>query len=286
MSTRRPAGAVFHRCALQVNPHHYGKTFRGQASDGYTESHAEAIVTKAAELDVSVMAITDHNSVSGVPVFRQFAESFGITIFPEFELVSSEGIHVLCIYAPGTGQEQLGRFLGKFGILGTVPSPDLSSHRFEDVLEMVRTQRGITIAAHATTNGGLFKTLSGQARIKRLAESRPSCDSDSRCRRGSSSGRACDRREQESEIPQSPSCRRAAGAGGGQRKGRHRTRGPGQSGRNMLDQDVRREHRGPAAGVSGPKVSHRSQFPSRERPRPRRTPSWSVSHGRVDSSVV
>ena len=68
MSTGRPAGAVFHRCALQVNPHHYGETFRGQASDGDTESHAEAIVTKAADLDVSVMAITDHNIVSGVPM--------------------------------------------------------------------------------------------------------------------------------------------------------------------------------------------------------------------------
>ena len=165
MSTRRPVGAVFHRCALQVNPYHYGETFRGQASDGDTESHAEAIVKRAAELDVSVMAITDHNSVSGVPVFRQFAESFGITIFPGFELASSEGIHVLCIYPPDTSQEQLGRFLGEFGILGTEPSPDLSSHRFKDILETVRKQRGVAIAAHATTNGGLLKVLSGQARI-------------------------------------------------------------------------------------------------------------------------
>ena len=165
MSTGRPAGAVFHRCALQVNPYHYSETFLGQTSDGDTESHAEAIVTKAAELDVSVMAITDHNSVSGVPVFRQFAEWFGITIFPGFELASSEGIHVLCVYPPDTAQEQLERFLGEFGIRGTEPSPDLSSHRLEDILENVRTQRGITIAAHATTQGGVLKVLSGQARI-------------------------------------------------------------------------------------------------------------------------
>lgn len=166
MSTRLPAGAVFHRCALQVNPHHYGETFRGQASDGNTESHAKAIVTKAAELDVSVMAITDHNSVSGVPVFRKFAERYGITIFPGFELASSEGIHVLCIYAPDTGQEQLGRFLGEFGIRGTEPSSDTSSRSLEDILEIVQTQRGITIAAHATTKRGLLKDFSGPARIK------------------------------------------------------------------------------------------------------------------------
>ena len=165
MSTRRPAGAVFHRCALQVNPHHYGETFRGQASDGDTESHAEAIVTKAAELDVSVMAITDHNSVSGVPVFRQFGECFGITIFPGFELTSRDGIHILCIYPPDTGQDQLGRFLGEFGIRGTEPSADPSNRSLEDILEIVQTQRGITIAAHATTKGGLLKVFSGQARI-------------------------------------------------------------------------------------------------------------------------
>ena len=29
-----PAGAVFHRCAFQVNPHHYGSTFRGQTVTG------------------------------------------------------------------------------------------------------------------------------------------------------------------------------------------------------------------------------------------------------------
>ena len=133
MSTQSPVGAVFHRCALQVNPHHYGETFRGQASDGDTESHAEAIVKRAAELDVSVMAITDHNSVSGVPVFRQFANWYGITIFPGFELASSEGIHVLCIYPPDTGQEQLGRFLGEFGIRGTEPSADTSSRSLEDI---------------------------------------------------------------------------------------------------------------------------------------------------------
>ena len=28
------AGAVFHRCALQVNPHNYRKVFRGQQRAG------------------------------------------------------------------------------------------------------------------------------------------------------------------------------------------------------------------------------------------------------------
>ena len=158
-------GAVFHRCALQVNPEHYRDTFRGQKGTGDARSHAEAIVAKAAEIDVSVLAITDHNNVSGVAAFREAAENRGITIFPGFELSSSEGIHVLCIYPPDTGENQLGRYLGEFGIRDTKPSSKPSRESFDDILEKVRGQGGITIAAHITSGKGLFKVFTGEARI-------------------------------------------------------------------------------------------------------------------------
>ena len=160
-----PAGAVFHRCALQVNPHHYTGTYRGQENEGDDRSHAEAIVEKASEIGVSVLAITDHNNVSGVAAFQDAASDHEITVFPGFELSSSEGIHILCIYQPGTDEEQLGRFLGEFGIRETVPSANPSSASFGEVLERVREQGGITIAAHAINDSGLFSVLSGQARI-------------------------------------------------------------------------------------------------------------------------
>ena len=161
-----PSGAHFFKCALQVNPHHYAGTFRGQESTGNPTDYAAAIVEKAAELDVSVLTITDHNNVSNVPVFRRAAESRGITILPGFELASSEGIHVLCIYPPDSMEEKLERFLGEFGIRSTEPSSDLSTESFEDVLGKIREQGGIAIAAHATSNKGFFKLLDGQARIR------------------------------------------------------------------------------------------------------------------------
>ena len=160
-----PSGARFFRCALQVNPHHYSGTFRGQDSGGNPAKYAEAIVEKAAKLGVSVLAITDHNSVSDVSVFRAAAEDRDITIFPGFELTSSEGIHVLCLYPPNSDDEQLERFLGEFGIRRPEPSPDLSSESFEAVLGKVRQQGGIAIAAHVTHKKGLLDVLSGQARI-------------------------------------------------------------------------------------------------------------------------
>ena len=160
------SGARFLKCALQVNPHHYAETFRGQKGDGSRIDYAKAIVTKATELDVSVLAITDHNSVSSVAEFRFAAADRGITIFPGFEISSSEGIHILCIYPPDTVDDRLQRFLGELGIRSPEPSTDLSSESFEQVLQKVREQGGITVAAHATGDKGLFEVLEGLPRIR------------------------------------------------------------------------------------------------------------------------
>ena len=130
------------------------------------KTHAVAIVEKAAQIGVSVLAITDHNSVSDVSVFRQAASNRSITIFPGFELSSSEGIHVLCLYPPATDDERLGRFLGEFGIWETQPSSTLANKNFIRILQTVRERGGVAIAAHATNDNGLFKVLSGKSRIR------------------------------------------------------------------------------------------------------------------------
>jgi len=162
-----PTGAVFHCCALQVNPHHYGGTYRGQALAGDSSQHVQKIVAKAIELGISVLTITDHNDVSDVPAFRAAAEGTGIHVFPGFELSSHEGVHVLCVYPLGTTQDQLGRFLGEFGIRNLGSSSDLAALGFVEVLAKVRDQGGVTIAAHATSDkGGLLKVLQGQARVR------------------------------------------------------------------------------------------------------------------------
>ena len=161
-----PSGAKFHRCALQVNPHSYVSKFRGRSNATDAETHAKAIVDKAAEIGVSVLAVTNHNDVSGVAPFREAAAPFGITLFPGFELTSSEGIHILCIYPPDTAEDELGRFLGEFGIRDPEPSSKLSDQPFHSIPAKVRDQGGITIAAHVTNDNGLFEVFEGQARIK------------------------------------------------------------------------------------------------------------------------
>lgn len=160
------SGARFMRCALQVNPAHYLGTFQGAEQDERAADYTRAMVTKAQEVGVAVLAITDHNSVRDVSRFRTAAQGTGITILPGFELEATEGIHVLCVYSPDVEDQQLERFLGEFGVRDTEPSSTQCAYDFVTVLGKVREQGGIAVAAHSTGKKGLFKVLSGQARIR------------------------------------------------------------------------------------------------------------------------
>ena len=164
-STSRNAGAQFYKCAFQVNPHSYGRTYRGKPTDFDEAGYARALIDKAEALDIGVLAVTDHNSVSGVDAIRAVAQERNIVVFPGFELTTTEGIHVLCLYAPNTPTQRLERLLGECGIRDTNLSSDPCGKAFSTVLATARHQGGTSIAAHATTEGGLFKALKGRARI-------------------------------------------------------------------------------------------------------------------------
>ncbi len=166
MTAQPPGGARFYRCALQVNPHHYGQTYRGQATQGDALSHAQEIVDKAVEAGIEVLAITDHNNVDSVAAFRSASLNRPVLVFPGFEVSSSEGVHLLCLYPPDSDDNQLGRYLGELGIRGTSPSTELATKTFAEILDAVDSQGGMAIAAHVTNEGGLFKVLSGQPRIR------------------------------------------------------------------------------------------------------------------------
>lgn len=160
-----PTGAKFYRCAFQVNPAHYSGTFQGQPNGLDERTYVKSLLDRCVELDIEVLAITDHNHVGSIGLFREEAASRGIAVFPGFEVASSEGVHVLCLYAPSAADDELGRFLGELGITTTTPSTSLSKKSFTELIDCVRAQGGQTIAAHVTQDKGLLNTLHGQARI-------------------------------------------------------------------------------------------------------------------------
>lgn len=158
-------GAKFYRCAFQVNPAHYPGTFRGEDHGLDEGAYVTAVLDKCVELGVEVIAVTDHNHAGSIGLFRQQASLRAITVFPGFEVASSEGVHVLCLYAPETSDTELQRFLGQLDITNTEPSTSLSRKALNELLSCVKEQGGQTIAAHVTHDKGLLNTLHGQARI-------------------------------------------------------------------------------------------------------------------------
>ena len=166
VALRQPAGAEFRRCALQVNPRQYSETYRGRPSTTDDAGYAEAFIDKAEHLGITVLAVTDHNHVGGIAPIRTAAQGRPVRVFPGFELASTEGIHVLCLYPPDFTEEQMGRCLGEFGVRATQTSSDVCDKPFSDLLACVRDQGGISIAAHVTNKNGLFQALHGRARIR------------------------------------------------------------------------------------------------------------------------
>jgi hypothetical protein len=81
---------------------------------------------------------------SSIAIFREEAKTRGITVFPGFEVASSEGVHVLCLYSPAATDAELQRFLGQLDITKTEPSSSLSKKSFSDLLECVKTQGGLS----------------------------------------------------------------------------------------------------------------------------------------------
>jgi len=158
-------GAKFYRCAFQVNPAHYAGTFRGSDHGLDEKAYVTGLLDKCDELGVEVIAVTDHNHAGSIALFEDEASTRGITVFPGFEVASSEGVHILCLYAPETSDTELQRYLGQLDITNTEPSTSLSRKPLNDLLACVSEQRGQTIAAHVTHDKGLLNTLHGQARI-------------------------------------------------------------------------------------------------------------------------
>jgi len=163
---RQPNGARFYRCALHVNPHQYSELYRGKPLPMTEDQYIEALIQNAIELNIQVLAITDHNHVGSIDKFRSVAKEKGIYVFPGFEITSAEGIHIICLYPPDFSIDHLNRFLGEFGIREIDPSSKISNKSFTEILKIVIEQGGISIAAHVTHANGLFKMLDGQSAIK------------------------------------------------------------------------------------------------------------------------
>ena len=150
--------ARFWRCALQVNPAGYHGTYRGADHGMSEEAYNQALLQQCQALDIRVVGMADHASVSSIDAARQVLAPAGIVVFPGFEIASNDKTHFVCLFPEDTSCQQLERYLGKLDLLepqeGVRPSK-LSSEQLIDVV--VDQLGGFIYAAHCTEDRGLLK---------------------------------------------------------------------------------------------------------------------------------
>jgi hypothetical protein len=167
-ATSEDAGARFRRAALQVNSYAYLQASGARSTFADASEYDRAIVEACSALRIEAIGLTDHYSVQTSASLRAAAEAAGITVFPGFEAQTSDGVHLLVLFDPGTEIGVLERAIGECGVVrrrGDSPLGVL------DVVELAETAHdkwhAIVIAAHVTTTGkGLLTANKGQPRIR------------------------------------------------------------------------------------------------------------------------
>jgi hypothetical protein len=161
---KQPNGARFYRCALQVNPFAYHGR-HGKQTAFQNEAEYNAAIIEACRVNaVEAIAVTDHYRVSDSVGLVEAARAAGVFVFGGFEAASSDGVHFLCLYDTDK-ENSLERLIGELGVRDeTMLSPN-GDKDCQRLVECVRAQGGITVAAHVAASNGLLTRLDGQSRM-------------------------------------------------------------------------------------------------------------------------
>jgi len=175
----RRNGANYYRCALQVNTP-LQDSFKGfesrhrRSSAAYQRDYALALAKACKKAGVDVVGLCDHNSVAYLETVRHELGQENIIVFPGFEIASTEGIHLLCLFNPDAKIEDLDHLLTALGLppkerwmKGEGVVPRQSPLAFPQIVERVQRQReGICIAAHVENENGLLKECAKTTRAQ------------------------------------------------------------------------------------------------------------------------
>ncbi len=149
--------AKFWRCALQVNPFSYQSAYRGSEHGFEEEQYNAAVLDKCLALDIKIVGIADHGSVSSVDSLRKVLEPSGIVVFPGFEIAANDKTHFVCLFPEGTGTQLLERYLGNLDLLDPADGVRPSRLSSEQLVDKVDQLGGFIYAAHCTQDSGLLK---------------------------------------------------------------------------------------------------------------------------------
>jgi ABC-type lipoprotein export system ATPase subunit len=148
--------AQFWKCALQVNPYNY-IVYRGQEQELSEDEYNQQLLDICLEEDIKIIGIADHGNVDGIDKIRDVMSKNDITVFPGFEISSSEKIHFVCLFLESTTKDTLNRYLGNLELLDPEDGIRPSGLSAEQILKKIEELGGFCYAAHCTDGSGLLK---------------------------------------------------------------------------------------------------------------------------------
>ena len=160
----RYLGSRFYKCALQLNSFSYAR-YRGETTLQEAD-YNQQILQQCQNNRIEVVGLSDHGKVEDSEGLQNLLQQNGITVFPGFEIASSEKIHMVCLYPNDSTLAKLNQHLGQLmgensAKLDQEPTHP-SSFSCEQIADkVINDQEGFWYAAHITGNNGLLKLDSG-----------------------------------------------------------------------------------------------------------------------------
>ena len=161
------------KCDLQMQTPADARHWAGDRLEAGQEAvAAKAFAEACYEKGLDVVGITDHNFLSKdfIPhlqtafdeIDREFSHK--ITLFPGFEFEAAgvgRGVHVLCLFEPGTDLTRLDSILTECGVsyprVNAAGQLEKSDKNLKEILRITQDKYGgIVIMPHATSNDGIF----------------------------------------------------------------------------------------------------------------------------------
>jgi ABC-type Mn2+/Zn2+ transport system ATPase subunit len=156
-----PEGARWIRAALQVNPYEYEGNPSPAAHYTTEDDYNDALLAECNNQGIELIAITDHWRASSAASLMAAAGKLGITALPGFEANTSEGVHVLVIFAEETKLEDITLAIGACGISLGDPHA-VSPKSFTDIAAEMTGRGALVIPAHVNvSNSGLLARCVG-----------------------------------------------------------------------------------------------------------------------------
>jgi ABC-type Mn2+/Zn2+ transport system ATPase subunit len=160
-----PNGSRFFRCAFQVNTFDYILRHKHPTPFKNETDYNAAIVKACLDGGIEVIGITDHYRIKSGEGLAKAARAAGIVVFPGFEAVTREGVHVLCLFDPSKMVDSVQSCISACGVHDDGEASPLGDLSASELLDNSPKWEMQCILAHVTNTGGLFRALqAGKAR--------------------------------------------------------------------------------------------------------------------------